>query len=299
MLNAKTAISCLTIALLTTIPLTARAAVPCKKYDHAAARQLVAFVKAAADLVKIKGEKAFPQFRKKGGKWFKGERYIFVDTLGGVCMVNPALPSQEGKNLWHVKDVNGNRIVAHFIREVTYRHKSQGWSHYLWPRPGAKKPVWKSAYVIRVKAPSGREYIVGSGVYNMPMEKCFAIDLVKEAVELLKRIGQRAFSIIGARNQGFYYKHAYVWVVNQKGVLLVNAGFPRLVGKSLWNRKDKAGVYVVREYIALAKKLGRGWTTYRWPKPPGRKKWSTKHNYVEAVKVGGELLVVGCGVYLD
>ncbi|MGA2936010.1 MAG: cache domain-containing protein [Syntrophobacteraceae bacterium] len=43
-------------------------------------------------------------------------------------------------------------------------------------------------------------------------------------------------------------------------------------------------------------KKGSGWVDYMWPKP-GEKTPSLKVSYVKLVKVDGEDLVLGCGVY--
>jgi signal transduction histidine kinase len=46
----------------------------------------------------------------------------------------------------------------------------------------------------------------------------------------------------------------------------------------------------------VAKTKGAGWVDYMWPKP-GEKTPSLKVSYVKLVKVDGEDIVVGCGVW--
>ena len=56
---------------------------------------LVAFVDAAAGEIMKKGEAVFPEFRKKNGRWFRGDRYVFVMDLEGNRYVYPPDPANE------------------------------------------------------------------------------------------------------------------------------------------------------------------------------------------------------------
>jgi len=67
----------------------------------------------------------------------------------------------------------GEAAFAEFGQDDSRWH--EGWYHYQWPVPGGLLPRWKSSYVRRVEAPSGRTYVVGSGVYNDRMERAFIV----------------------------------------------------------------------------------------------------------------------------
>ncbi len=45
------------------------------------AKQIVALVNGAAALIESKGKDAFPAFKKKDSKWYKGKTYVFVDDM--------------------------------------------------------------------------------------------------------------------------------------------------------------------------------------------------------------------------
>jgi len=125
-------------------------------------KQIKAMVDKAAALVGKKGKDAFPEFKKKGGEWFKGDAYIFVGDMKGNLIVNAAFPELEGKNELELKDVTGKPIVKSFINLL--KTKDSGWVDYMWPKPGQSKPSKKSSYVKRVKL--GNEMIyVGAGFY--------------------------------------------------------------------------------------------------------------------------------------
>jgi len=239
-------------------------------YKYQETKDLVSFVRRASSLIEKKGEAAFEELRKK--PWFDNERYVFVDTLDGVEVLNPAFPKLEGTNLMNIKDSWGKMLVKNYIREVSaYGKKSEGWTHYLWPKPGSKKESWKTTYLKLVKAPSGEKYVVGSGAYDMKMEPSFAVDEVKDACKLIREKGEDAFDIIRAMSREFYFKDTYVFVGRLDGVELVNPKFPSLRSKNIWDLKDVNGKLLVQEYISLAKAKGSGWVAYMWPKKEGGK----------------------------
>ena len=149
-------------------------------YEHAETRDLVALVKDAAELVRAKGEAAFNEFRISGSRWRQGETYVFVLDPEGNMLVHPD-PAMEGKNQLDLKDINGKPIIRGLIDAATaLPDKPEGWYHYQWPVPGGLLPRWKSSYVRLVPVPSGKRYVVGSGMYNDRMERAFVVDAVTE-----------------------------------------------------------------------------------------------------------------------
>jgi len=127
------------------------------------AKEIKAMVDRAAALIEKKGKDAFPEFRKKGGEWFKGDTYLFVARMDGITLVNAAFPAEEGQNRLDLKDADGKP----FVREIIAMLKKQdsGWIDYAWPKPGETKPSKKSAYVKKAKL--GKETVyVGAGIYT-------------------------------------------------------------------------------------------------------------------------------------
>jgi len=126
------------------------------------AKQIKAMVDKAAALIERKGKDAFPEFKKKGSEWFKGDAYVFVNDMKGTTLVNAAFPELDGKNNLELKDANGKAITREFIDLL--KTKDSGWVDYMWPKPGQTKPSKKSSYVKKVKL--GNEMIyVGAGFY--------------------------------------------------------------------------------------------------------------------------------------
>jgi signal transduction histidine kinase len=266
-------------------------------YEHAETRELVDLVTDAEDLMHIKGEAAFVEFRDPESHWRQGENYIFVLDTNGNMIVHADV-NLEGKNQLDLKDVNGKGIIRGLIDAVaTVDGKTEGWYHYQWPVPGALIPRWKSSFVRLVKAPSGKSYIVGSGMYNDRMEREFVVDMVRNAVEIVEKNAEKSFSIFRDVTSSFMAKDAYIFVIDPNGVELVNPAFPNLEGRNLLDLKDTSGKSLVREMFKVVQTDGFGWVDYMWPKP-GDSVSTQKSTYVSKAKFGKDWVIVGCGVYL-
>lgn len=266
-------------------------------YEQNETRQLVALVTDATELVRTQGEAAFSDFRVSGSRWRQGESYIFVLDPAGNMLVHPD-PALEGKNRLDLKDINGKPIIQGLIAAATsLPGKPEGWYHYEWPVPGGLLPRWKSAYVRRVTAPSGKRYVVGSGMYNDRMERSFVVDAVKDAVGRIEEKGEAAFPLFHDPKGPFMAKDAYIFVTDPKGIELVNPGFPNLEGRDLLDLKDTQGKPLVREMLKVVETQGSGWVDYMWPKP-GESVSTQKSTYVSKAKLRDHWVMVGCGVYL-
>jgi len=126
------------------------------------AKEIKALVDRAARVIDNKGKEAFPEFKKKGGEWYKGDTYLFVADMNGITLVNAGFPDEDGKNRLDFKDANGKA----FIRDIIEMLKKQdsGWIEYSWPKPGETKPSKKTAYVKKAKL--GKDVVyVGAGMY--------------------------------------------------------------------------------------------------------------------------------------
>lgn len=279
--------------LLTTYPVAADDA---GSYTAPATRDLVAFVEQAAAAVCHEGEKVFPDFREEGGRWFKGDRYIFVWDLKGNRYVYPPDSEHERVNLLDLKDVGG-KPIGKMIVDAAAKGDGTGWVHYQWTRPHALEPQWKSTYIVRAVAPAGHEYLVGSGIYGAGMEKAFIIEEVEATAALLKREGRAAFVTLRDPKSRFFFHDTYIFVTSKDGTELINPAFPALEGRNLWDIQDINGKYIVQEYTDLALKKGAGWVTYYWPRPGAPQMPRKKASYVKKVMVNGEVMFVGAGMY--
>ena len=266
------------------------------KYRFQETIDLVNLVKDASSEISQKGEHAFKEFMTKGSRWRNGDTYIFVCGLKGEIFVHEDA-SMVGKNDYDRKDIHGKPIVQWFIRKALGVGQC-GWTHYEWVRPGRTTSSWKSSFVKLARAPSGTIYVVGSGLYDMHMEKEFAIDAVNDALSLVRTMGKDAFPTLRDTASEFVYKDTYVFVLDTLCTTLVNPAEPLMEGRNQKDMQDVNGKFFVRDIVQMASNNGQGWVEYMWPKP-GTTKPVKKSSFVKKIVVKGEPLVVGTGVYLD
>ncbi|WP_372591916.1 cache domain-containing protein [Guyparkeria sp.] len=256
--------------------------------------QLSAFVKEAVHKLSQEGEAAFEDFRRRGGEWFQGDRYVFVWGLDGTRYVYPPDPAAEGRNMLGLRDINDKPIGVWFVEQAA-TEPGHGWVHYQWPRPNELFPSWKSTYIERAVGPDGERYLVGSGQYDMPLTRAILIDLVDDAAKLLEERGQTAFARLRDASDEFIFMDTYVFVLDTAGTELVNPAFPNLEGRNLMDYEDAAGNRLVKEMITRTEG-GSAWVEYYWPRP-GSAESVRKVAHVRRVRVKDEEWVVGAGMY--
>ena len=122
------------------------------------------------------------------------------------------------------------------------------------------------------------------------------IDKVEKAAALLQKEGKAAFPKFKGKDSEFIFAGTYVWIHDLSGIMRVHAVKYKMEGQNLVDLKDSNGKLFFIAMNEVAKTKGAGWVEYMWPKP-GEKTPSQKVSYVKLVKVDGEDLVLGCGVY--
>jgi signal transduction histidine kinase len=195
----------------------------------------------------------------------------------------------------HLTDVKGKPIGEWFIAKAA-SPEGGGWAHYQWPRPGEIFPVWKSTYVQRATALSGKAYLVGGGRYNMPLEPAFVVTLVDEAARMLSVLGSEGFSRLKDEAGELVFMDTYVFVLALDGTEYVNPPFPSLEGRNRLNYKDAAGNFLVGEMIDRTEDRRSAWVDYYWPRPDSAKPVK-KRAYVRRVEIDRETMLVGAGLY--
>lgn len=258
---------------------------------------VISLVKEGVKIFNDQGEKAFDSFRTEGSRWSKGDNYIFVIEQNGNMTVH-ADSALEGKNRMDLTDVNGKKIVRGLLHAAEVSpNKQGGWYHYQWHIPGGLFPRWKSSYVMPVTSASGKNYIIGSGIYTDRMEREFVIDMVNAAAEEISGKGDSAFALFRDKSGTYLAKDAYVFVIDMDGTELVNPAFTGLEGRKIMDIKDSEGKMLVREMFKVMNENGAGWVDYMWPKP-GQSVSTVKSTFVKKANHGGKEYLVGCGVYL-
>ena len=261
------------------------------------APELMALVRDGASLLQLQGEKAYPEFRRKGSKWFRDDTYFFIWSMNGTRVLHAADPAKEGQDDRGIKDVLG-RPYGRMFFEAANSATGEGWIHYMYPEPGDIFPNWKSTFVKRVTYPDGKQYIIGSGIYNMQMDKAFIEDVVNRASAVVADEGKEGFVKLRDKTGPFVFMETYVFVLMTEGTEVVNPGQPSLEGKNILDLKDVKGKEVIRECLGVAMKNGSGWVDYFWYKP-GDNTPTRKLTFVRKVQSGTDTYIVGSGLYTE
>jgi cytochrome c len=123
--------------------------------------------------------------------------------------------------------------------------------------------------------------------------------LVQDAVKFAKANGKdKFFDEVRSPKGKFHFqegtkKGLYIFVYDEKGVVLAHGVRLELTGRNRWNDKDPDGKYWIRDWTALVHKSGSGWIKYKEYNPAANNQIMDKWSFVELV----DGMVIGCGVY--
>jgi hypothetical protein len=147
-------------------------------------------------------------------------------------------------------------------------------------------------------APNGQTYVVGSGSYNIKVEKPFVEERVRMAADLLQSTGKaEAFKQFQDPGTPFAFLDSFIFVLDAQGHTLVDPAFPTMAGRDLAEFKDAVGFPAIRELLKKLEQADEAWVQYLWPKP-GSSVTSRKLIYARKIDVAGETLVVGSDFFL-
>lgn len=115
--------------------------------------------------------------------------------------------------------------------------------------------------------------------------------MVKKGIAFIKANGKdKALAEFSNQKGQFVKGELYIYVADQKGLVLAHGANAKLIGKNLLGLKDAAGKSFVAELLNAPK--SGGWVEYQWTNPLS-KKIEHKIAYVETA---GDMALV-CGVY--
>jgi signal transduction histidine kinase len=289
----------LALVFLALLPAGARAG-DAPEYAYQATRDLVSLVDRAARMVESDGEAAFKAFAVRNSDWFHGDTYIFVYELDGTCVFHAETPDLVGRNLIDLRDVDGKPMIR-YITDIGRQPApdAAGWVFYLWQDVTSLSPRWKSAYVRKAVAPDGMTYVVGSGLYDIKIERAFVEERVERAVDLLKTKGSdAAFAAFRDISSPFDFLGAYIFVLDASGHTLVDPAFPNETGRNLSAFRDAVGLEPISELLDKLKGGDSAWVQYLWTQP-GQANLTRRLIYARKVVVDGRTLIVGSDYVLS
>jgi len=107
--------------------------------------EVVAVVKKAVEFYQANGkDKALVEFNKKDGLFAKGEDYVDVHDVSGMCLAHPISPAKVGLNRLDQSDSAGKFYIKDLVDAA--RQKPSGWIEYVMKNPTTGKLQDKTAY---------------------------------------------------------------------------------------------------------------------------------------------------------
>jgi signal transduction histidine kinase len=267
-----------------------------EQYQYKQTKELVYFVREAAKHLSKKGTAAYEDFATQDGKWFNGTKYIFIYDTNGTCVFHPIDKHLIGRNDISLRDINGKPIIEWLIKTAMHSPNHEGWVHYLWSDAGTIFPYWKSSYVTKVTDAAGNTYILGSGLYNTPIENIFLTSMVDSAAALIEQSGDKAFDVLKDKASEYNFADLYIYAFTQDGNLLVDPSFPSVTGRNILNIQDAAGKYFIKDMISALANKDKAWIMYLWPKP-NESKPSKKIAYARKVRLGDRIVIISSDKY--
>jgi signal transduction histidine kinase len=198
-----------------------------------------------------------------------------------------------------LRDLNGKPIIQSIV-DIGKKpgNDASGWVFYLWENQIQLTPMWKSTYVRKLVAPNGKTYVIGSGLYDIKVERIFIEERVNRAADVLKTEGKAAaFKQFQDPASPFFFLNSYIFVLNDKGETLVDPAFPTLSGRNLSDFQDAVGFHAIKEVLQKLENTDAAWVQYLWLKP-GSPVPSRKLLYARKLKIGDEIFIVGSDFFV-
>ena len=128
------------------------------------------------------------------------------------------------------------------------------------------------------------------------------VGLVEQTTEAIKKNALQTLARINRAEHPYKNKNnasLYTFVLNTD---LTIVGYPiktKVIGKNMKGKPDIKGKMFRDEFLAVARKDGRGWVDYYFLNPKTKKE-EHKNSFIKLVKGSdGNEYIVGCGKYFD
>jgi methyl-accepting chemotaxis protein len=146
------------------------------------ADSLIAAIAAEAKAGKLTEEDAKATAIARVGqlRYANGAGYITSITPDSVVLNNPASAAINGKNMGSFQDAKGSYLYRN-IAAVGASAQGSGYLSYWWPRPGAKEPSEKLAYV---KRSASWNWDLIAGDYVDDIQQAFVASIIKSVAAL-------------------------------------------------------------------------------------------------------------------
>ena len=261
------------------------------------------------------------------GDWRAGNLFLMMLIKNGSVLLHGGDSRVDNKNLINVEDDKGKKVIQELLAAAA---RGGDFVEFHWDDPsveGDANP--KVSYAVEYTSGlSGKRLVLVGGysqdVSNVPVEVPKFARPAVTASEVVDRKTLKAFvkgatkvyrdglrgdysRLANAKNalkqDGGYWKSGsiYVFVISDKGFVLVHGARLSEEGKTVLHYEDINGVKFIKELIAAAKR-GGGFVEYNWDDPLVKGDEGTgspKLSYANGFTLPGrsEFFIVGAGIY--
>jgi hypothetical protein len=256
-------------------------------YSDARTGKTAGLVMGAAKMIEKDGENAFFEFNKDGSPWRRDTSFLVFDVTGTLFVYRDF--SRLGENIKELLDGSGNAYLAEAVRTLS-SGKTSTWVPYP-AENGEKPPKWRVYYLTSAISPSGRPYIVGADIPDVPPEK----EIIKDIVEVyFKRSAAEKdlYSETAKKARAslsFPGTSVFAFSPDQ-----MKAADPKSEERAIMDTRDSGGSYTARSIIAILPENSSAWIDYVWVKPGGNAP-SRRTAYIKKIYVNGKTAVIGAG----
>ena len=235
-----------------------------------AREELIAFVNEAKDFVLAEGkDKALQAFNDPKGKFVSGELYIVAHDFNGTILAQPYKPETIGQNDLNSTDSNG---VTYSRDLLEVAERGHGFAYHIRPNSvNSNTQELKLTYVLKVDD----ELCLASGVYLPGKAPIFSNESRKDLMAFVERARdfalnhtkEDALKAFNDKNGEFVRGNLYIYAYDFKGNTLALPFEPKMVGTNQMDAQDPNGVYLVQEFLNVAKSgIGFVYAVYQDPK---------------------------------
>lgn len=184
-----------------------------------------------------------------------GRGYYFIDTLEGKCLLFPIRPEEEGKNILHYTDVQGNEVIKNIIHVA--KTNQEGFSTYYTNKPGMVERVYEK--VAFVKLWERFNWIIGIGEYLEDVEEDIKKEIAFELTKYRTDNNEGYFNIFEVHNfQGGDDFASLIVSPNREG---------NIYGQKISDAFTDAHGYAFRkDALRQVNERGEGFVTYQFKK---------------------------------
>jgi len=199
--------------------------------------------------------------------------YFWINDFDYKMIMHPIKKELSGQ---YFKDTPNVPFVQLGVDELKKSAKDIGFIEYSFYNPNTKQTVFKSS-IVRVFKPYN--WILGTGAY------------VDDVTEKMKNEALHAIS------QMRYGESGYFWINDSNHVVKMHAIKEELVGKSMYDLKDKKGKFLYRDIVKMANEnKDGGLVKYYWTKPNVTEAVE-KFSYVQKFEPWD--FIIGTGAYIN